>query len=235
MINKTPTIVKKAEKSSTMKKLLFFLLVLTGMVQKAWADTTVTTESDLKSAVQTSQTVTLGQDITLTTTGRLDINGTTVTLDLNGHTLKRPMAAADAGGQVIAVKDGGKLTISDSSGNNSGKITGGWAYQGGAIYVYEGCSLTINGGTISGNRSDKIEGEGTNYGYEAGRFANIHFSYNEAQKELTISDREGEFPGMLQKRTFIVVPVGAKRIQGYDPEAKGIEVQYDGKAQVVKL
>ena len=168
MINKTPTIVKKAEKSSTMKKLLFFLLVLTGMVQKAWADTTVTTESDLKSAVQTSQTVTLGQDITLTTTGRLDINGTTVTLDLNGHTLKRPMAAADAGGQVIAVKDGGKLTISDSSGNNSGKITGGWAYQGGAIYVYEGCSLTINGGTISGNRSDKIEGEGTNYGYGGG-------------------------------------------------------------------
>ena len=147
-----------------MKKLLFFLLVLTGMVQKAWADTTVTTEDALKNAVQTSQTVTLGQDITLTTTGRLDINGTTVTLDLNGHTLKRPMAAADAGGQVIAVKDGGKLTISDSSGNNSGKITGGWAYQGAGIYVYDGCSLTISGGTITGNRADQIAGGGYGFG-----------------------------------------------------------------------
>ena len=93
------------------------------------------------------------------------------------------------------------------------------------LYVYEGQDGDFT----------LYEDEGTNYGYEAGRFANIHFSYNEAQKELTISDREGEFPGMLQKRTFIVVPVGAKRIQGYDPEAKGIKVQYDGKAQVVKL
>ena len=93
------------------------------------------------------------------------------------------------------------------------------------LYVYEGQDGDFT----------LYEDEGTNYGYEAGRFANIHFSYNEAQKELTISDREGEFPGMLQKRTFIVVPVGAKHIQGYDPEAKGIEVQYDGKAQVVKL
>jgi hypothetical protein len=40
---------------------------------------------------------------------------------------------------------------------------------------------------------------------------------------------------MLQKRTFIIVPVGPDHIQGYDPEAKGIVVQYDGKAQVVKL
>ncbi len=79
------------------------------------------------------------------------------------------------------------------------------------------------------------EDEGTNYGYEAGRFANIRFSYNDASRELTIADREGEFPGMLQKRTFIVVPVGPDHIQGYDPEARGIEVQYDGKAQVVKL
>ena len=79
------------------------------------------------------------------------------------------------------------------------------------------------------------EDEGTNYGYEAGRFANIRFSYNDAQRELSISDREGEFPGMLQKRTFIIVPVDASHIQGYYPEAKGIEVQYDGKAKVVKL
>ena len=138
MINKTPTIVKKAEKSSTMKKLLFFLLVLTGMVQKAWADTTVTTEDALKSAVQTSQTVTLGQDITLTTTGRLDTDGTTVTLDLNGHTLKRPMAAADAGGQVIAVMNISAFKLNFGDDESTGITTTNYTNPSDAWYTIDG-------------------------------------------------------------------------------------------------
>ena len=48
-------------------------------------------------------------------------------------------------------------------------------------------------------------------------------------KTVTIGEREGEFPGMLHKRTFIIVPVSANKAQGYDPEAKGIVVKYDGK------
>ena len=144
------------------------LALMAGAAQSAWAQTSVTTADALYDAVTKNQTVTLGQDITLRTDGRLHIDGTTVTLDLNGHTLTRPMTAADAGGQVIAVMNGGKLTVTDSSGSNSGKITGGWSYQGSGIYVYEGCSLTISGGTITGNRSDQIEGEGTNYGYGGG-------------------------------------------------------------------
>jgi predicted outer membrane repeat protein len=151
------------------KQLIGILLaMMAGAAQSAWAQASVTTADALYNAVLTSQTVTLGQDITLRTDGRLHIDGTTVTLDLNGHTLTRPMTAADAGGQVIAVMNGGKLTVTDSSGSNSGKITGGWSYQGSGIYVYEGCSLTISGGTITGNRADKIEGEGTNYGYGGG-------------------------------------------------------------------
>ncbi len=144
------------------------LALMAGASQGAWAQANVTTADALYDAVTKNQTVTLGQDITLRTDGRLHIDGKTVTLDLNGHTLTRPMTAADAGGQVIAVMNGGKLTITDSSGSNSGKITGGWSYQGSGIYVYENCELTINGGTITGNRSDKIEGEGTNYGYGGG-------------------------------------------------------------------
>ncbi len=93
------------------------------------------------------------------------------------------------------------------------------------LYVYEGAN----------GQFTLYEDENDNYGYEAGRFANITFTYNEAQKTLTIADREGNFPGMLQERTFIVVPVSADKAQAYDPEAAGIEVKYDGKAQTIKL
>ena len=147
------------------KQLVGILLaMMAGAAQGAWADSTVTTEADLRTAVQSNQAVTLGDDITLNS-GRLDISGT-VTLDLNGHTLTRPMTAADDGGQVIAVAASGKLTIKDSG--TGGKITGGWAYQGGGIYVYSGGELTLTGGTITGNRADLKEGEGIKYGYGGG-------------------------------------------------------------------
>lgn len=149
----------------TTNKLILSTLMLTIIaLQGAWAQGTAMTEDALRSLVNTDQQrVKLGTNITLTN-GRLDINGTTVTLDLNGHTLTRPMTAADAGGQVIAVMNGGKLTITDSSGSNSGKITGGWSFQGAGIYVSEGCELTISGGTITGNRADQIAGGGYGYG-----------------------------------------------------------------------
>ena len=126
------------------------------------ADATVSTEEALRTAVESSQTVTLGADITLGS-GRLVIDGQTVTLNLNGHTLKRVIEAADQDGQVIFVANSGKLTITDKN-DNSGKITGGWAFQGGGIYVNEGCELTISGGTITGNRADQIAEGGYGFG-----------------------------------------------------------------------
>ena len=93
------------------------------------------------------------------------------------------------------------------------------------LYVYEG----------QDGEFCLYEDEGDNYGYEAGRYANIRFSYDEASKKLTIAKREGEFPGMLQERTFIVVPVSAAKAQGYNPEAAGIEVKYAGEEVVVDL
>ena len=147
-----------------MKKYFGILATLLMAVQSIWAQGTAMNEGALRTLVKDVQSwVKLGTDITLTN-GRLDIDGKTITLDLNGHTLKRPMTAADAGGQVIAVMNGSKLTITDSSADNSGTITGGWSYQGSGIYVYEGCSLTINGGTITGNRSDQIAEGGLGYG-----------------------------------------------------------------------
>ncbi len=146
------------------KQLVGILLaMMAGAAQGAWADSTVTTEADLRTAVQSSQTVTLGDDITLNSS-RLEINnGTTVTLNLNGHTLKRQMTAVDNAGQVIFVASSGQLTITDTKGN--GIITGGWANMGGGIFVQNGGTLTISGGTITGNRAavfgGGIHNEGT--------------------------------------------------------------------------
>ena len=134
------------------------LVMMAGAAQCAWAQTSVTTGVDLSDG----STWTLSEDLTLTI-GRIDINGITVTIDLNGHKLTRPMTAAADGGQVIAVLNGGKLKIIDSSGNNSGQITGGWAYEGGAIFVDKDSELTISGGTITGNRADKKD-DGYGYG-----------------------------------------------------------------------
>ncbi len=57
------------------KRIFLILALLCTMVQAAWADITVTTESELRTAVQSSQTVKIGADInTASQGGRLDIN-----------------------------------------------------------------------------------------------------------------------------------------------------------------
>ena len=49
------------------------------------------------------------------------------------------------------------------------------------------------------------EDEGDNYNYENGKYSEILFTWNDARKTLTISDRKGSFDGMLKQRTFDVV------------------------------
>lgn len=93
------------------------------------------------------------------------------------------------------------------------------------LYVYAGANGEFT----------LYEDEGTNYGYEAGRYAVIPMVYDDATRQLTIGDRCGTFPGMLEERTFVVVPVSAEHPQPFGAETAGIEVHYDGKAQTVQL
>jgi len=51
------------------------------------------------------------------------------------------------------------------------------------------------------------EDENDNYNYEKGIYSTIEFNWNDTKKILTISDRLGKFPGMLEKRTFNIVLV----------------------------
>lgn len=79
------------------------------------------------------------------------------------------------------------------------------------------------------------EDEGDGYGYEQGQCSTIEFCWNDRKQTLEISQREGEFPGMLQQRTFRIVLVDA------DTPAFGAEtiedrsVEYSGSRLILQL
>ena len=79
------------------------------------------------------------------------------------------------------------------------------------------------------------EDDGETYDYEKGQYARIPFKFDNKTQTLTIEKREGSFPGMLQERTFNVVYVTPEKPVGYNPDAKGISVKYDGQKVEVKL
>jgi alpha-D-xyloside xylohydrolase len=80
------------------------------------------------------------------------------------------------------------------------------------------------------------EDEGDNYNYEKGAFSTITFSWNDAKKVLTISDRKGAFPGMIESRTFNIILVAKGKGAGMDASGKfDKSVTYSGKKVSVKL
>ena len=69
------------------------------------------------------------------------------------------------------------------------------------------------------------EDEGDNYNYEKGQYATITFRWNDRSRTLTLGERKGNYPGMLQKRQFTIVLPGGQSKQ----------VDYDGSEQNVRL
>ena len=61
------------------------------------------------------------------------------------------------------------------------------------------------------------EDENDNYNYEKGVYATIPLKWDEAKQELTIGERQGKFPGMLETRTFQIVFVTAGHGAGIAP------------------
>jgi alpha-D-xyloside xylohydrolase len=61
------------------------------------------------------------------------------------------------------------------------------------------------------------EDQNDTYDYEKGVYATIPFHWDDLAHTLTIGDRKGEFPGMLQSRTFHIVFVRDKRGTGIEP------------------
>ena len=58
------------------------------------------------------------------------------------------------------------------------------------------------------NFTQILEGDG--YRYEQGAYTTIRLHWDDARRQLTISPREGSFPGMLQSRTFHIRMVGTQ-------------------------
>lgn len=79
------------------------------------------------------------------------------------------------------------------------------------------------------------EDEGDNYNYEEGVYSTISFKWDDSQKTLSISDRQGEFPGMLSERQFRLVLVDETAGIGLDESTPVKTVGYSGKAVTEKL
>ena len=123
----------------------------------------VSTADDLRAKITNGKSVKLMADISITST--LEI-AKSLTLDLNGHVLKMT-----GSGSVLKVSGRATLTITDSRPQNphtepyvglpaGGVITGGEGtnvtgiyYVGGAVFLENGTTLNLEGGTITGNSS----------------------------------------------------------------------------------
>ena len=87
------------------------------------------------------------------------------------------------------------------------------------LYVYQGADGEFT----------LYEDENVNYNYEKGLCSMISFKYDDRMKLLSIEEREGEFPGMLEERTFNVIPVSKNGV------GKTQTVKYNGLSMKVVL
>lgn len=125
--------------------------------------------TELQKLLKQGGTVMLDKDYTIDSTLNVD---RTVTLDLNGHVIKMT-----GSGTVIIIGGQASLTMIDSNKTAThtdstlpagGVITGGNATQnGGGVYVGDGCSMTMTGGTIE---NCSATGGGGLYVFSSGSF-----------------------------------------------------------------
>ena len=69
------------------------------------------------------------------------------------------------------------------------------------------------------------EDEGDNYNYEKGIYATVSISWSERTRTLTIGERQGNYPGMLEQRSFNIIT----------PDGNTQRVEYSGKEVKIKL
>jgi alpha-D-xyloside xylohydrolase len=75
------------------------------------------------------------------------------------------------------------------------------------------------------------EDENDNYNYEKGARATIRLDWDDAKRKLTIGERQGKFPGMLETRTFRVIFVSDNHGVGIGPTTLADKtVEYAGRS-----
>ena len=80
------------------------------------------------------------------------------------------------------------------------------------------------------------EDESTNYNYEKGKFSTIPLSYDEKEHTLNIGKRQGEYPGMLETRTFEIKWITRNKPSGLDFQTKpDAIILYNGNEQSIHM
>lgn len=78
------------------------------------------------------------------------------------------------------------------------------------------------------------EDENNTYNYEKGIYATIHLKWDDAHRKLIISQRHGNFPGMMKERTFHVVIVKETKGTGIAiTRTPDKIVHYNGNEQII--
>ena len=76
------------------------------------------------------------------------------------------------------------------------------------------------------------EDENDNYNYEKGAYATIPLHWNDAGHTLTIGERKGQFPGMLESRSFRIVLVSENHGVGVNPADEADKVVQYSERQI---
>ncbi|HET9054894.1 MAG TPA: TIM-barrel domain-containing protein, partial [Cyclobacteriaceae bacterium] len=88
------------------------------------------------------------------------------------------------------------------------------------LYVYAGANGYF----------ELYEDQDTTYAYQQGAYTKIPFQYDDASGNLTIGERTGSYPGMLEERTFQIVWVNKRQPVGIGLTANARQVvRYTGK------
>ena len=141
------------------KQISFLYALLCMVVQGVWAQTNVSTDDELRAAIQNDgANITVSADINLSNSTLSIPEGKTVTIDLAGHTLDRKLKwRGDGGGQVITVRKGATLNLSN------GTLKGGWGGNAGGLSNESG-KATLTNVNIIGCKGDDTGGGICNLG-----------------------------------------------------------------------
>ena len=104
-------------------------------------------------------------------------------------------------------------------------------------YTSEKAADTINLFVYTGKNGSftLYEDEGANYNYEKGAMSTIRFDYSEKEKTLTIGERKGNFPGMLNKRIFRINWITKNKPRALDFHQFSSWHNYDGRKLIIKM
>jgi alpha-D-xyloside xylohydrolase len=95
-----------------------------------------------------------------------------------------------------------------------------------SLFVYTGTNAAFT----------LYEDDDTTYNYENGKFSSITFNYIENSKTLTIQNRKGNFPGILQNRIFNIYWIRKNKPVELNFDAKyDAQVLYNGKQLSVTM